>query len=71
LQISINDVVAAFPSRYDARAVEQVLIRIHQLGNNGGRLLNEINSIAQTNPIYADSLRRGYEILRLLGYPFP
>ena len=52
----------------DARAVEQALIEIHKLGRNGGTLLNKINSIARTNPAYADQLRRGYELLESIGY---
>jgi hypothetical protein len=55
-------------SRTDARAVEQALIEIHGLGANGGTLLNKINSIARTNPAYADQLRRGLELLRSIGY---
>lgn len=56
-------------SAYDARAVEHVLIEIHGLGKNGGTLLNEINSIAKKNPICADALKRGKEILEKIGYP--
>ncbi len=55
-------------SRADARAVEQVLIEFYGLGKNGGSLLNRINSIALTNPIYADALKRGYELLKPLGF---
>jgi RHS repeat-associated protein len=57
-------------SRADARAVEQALIEIHKLGKNGGTLLNKINSIAATNPRYAKALKRGYELLRSIGYKF-
>jgi hypothetical protein len=46
-------------SRSDARAVEQVLIEEYSLNN----LLNIINSIARTNPIYEESIARGKEIL--------
>jgi hypothetical protein len=35
---------------------------------NGGTLLNKINSIAACNPTYSDQLRRGYELLRTIGY---
>jgi RHS repeat-associated protein len=56
-------------SRADARAVEQVLIETHGLARNSGTLLNRINSIARTNPAYADAIRRGTEILRRAGYP--
>jgi hypothetical protein len=55
-------------SRSDARAVEQALIEIHKLQKNGGTLLNKINSIAQSNPIYAEQLIRGYELLESIGY---
>jgi hypothetical protein len=55
-------------SREDARAVEQVLIEIHGLQKNGGTLLNRINSIARTNPKYADMLRRGKQLLESIGY---
>ncbi len=56
-------------SRGDARAVEQVLIEYNGLGKNGGSLLNKINSIATTNPVYANSLSRGAAILQSVGYP--
>jgi hypothetical protein len=55
-------------SRADARAVEQALIEIHGLGKNGGTLLNQINSIAKTNSGYAEQLKRGYELLKQVGY---
>jgi RHS repeat-associated protein len=55
-------------SRADARSVEQALIEIHKLGKNGGTLINRINSIAKTNPIYANSLKRGYELLKSINY---
>ncbi len=55
-------------SKADARAVEQVLIEIHDLGKNGGTLLNKINSIAKTNPKSAAALKRGLELLELIGY---
>lgn len=55
-------------SRSDARSVEQALIEIHSLGKNGGTLLNKINSISPKNPVYAKSLKRGYELLKSIGY---
>ncbi len=55
-------------SRADARSVEQALIEIHGLSKNGGTLINKINSIAKTNKIYAQSLKRGYELLKKIGY---
>ncbi len=51
-------------SRYDARAVEQVLIEHYGLSN----LYNQINSIATSNPIYSEATRRGLEILRSIGF---
>lgn len=55
-------------SRADARAVEQALIETFGLGKNGGPLINRINSIAKTNPMYAESLKRGYELLKTVGF---
>jgi len=55
-------------SELDAHAVEQALIEIHGLGKNGGTLLNRINSIYPLSPAYADQLRRGYELLKSIGY---
>lgn len=56
-------------SRSDARAVEQVLIETFGLGKNGGSLLNKINSIAETNPIYGSSVQRGEQLLQSIGHP--
>jgi RHS repeat-associated protein len=55
-------------SRSDARAVEQALIEIYGLGKEGGTLMNKINSIAKSNPTYAEQLQRGYELLQTAGY---
>jgi hypothetical protein len=55
-------------SRSDARAVEQALIEIHGLGRHGGTLLNRIRSISPSNRAYTDQVRRGYELLRTIGY---
>ena len=55
-------------TREDARAVEQTLIELHKLEKDGGTLINKINSIAKTNPAYAESLTKGTEILRETGY---
>jgi RHS repeat-associated protein len=55
-------------SRADARAVEQTLIEIHGLGKEGGTLLNKINSISKSNPTFGDQLKRGYELLKSIGY---
>lgn len=52
----------------EARAVEQVLIELHGLAKNGGTLLNKINSIAKTNPKYANALKLGAKLLRKAGY---
>jgi len=51
-------------SRFDARAVEQVLIEHDGLVN----LYNRINSIAANNPVYPESIQRGTEILREIGF---
>jgi hypothetical protein len=55
-------------NRSDARAVEQVLIKIHGLVKNGGTLLNKINSISQKNKNYGKQLQRGYNLLKSIGY---
>lgn len=55
-------------SREDARAVEQALIELHGLAQNGGTLLNRINSIARSNPKYANMVRRGRALLESIGY---
>jgi hypothetical protein len=54
-------------SRSDAIAVEQALIEMHGLGKNGGTLLNKINSIAKTNPTYAQQVKRGYDLLESMA----
>jgi predicted GIY-YIG superfamily endonuclease len=54
-------------SREDARAVEQVLIEAHGLVKEGGTLTNKINSIARSNPSYAQSLQRGQQIVQAAG----
>ncbi|MCC6362150.1 MAG: VCBS repeat-containing protein [Bryobacterales bacterium] len=48
----------------DARAVEQVLIERYGLARDGGTLLNKINSISPTNPIYKEAKIRGEDLLR-------
>lgn len=55
-------------TRSDARAVEQVLIEYHGLYKNGGTLINKINSISTSNPVYGESLERGLELLKSIGY---
>jgi RHS repeat-associated protein len=50
-------------SKFDARAVEQVLIEHYELAN----LYNKINSIAINNPIYPEAYQRGTEILQIIG----
>ena len=49
-------------SRFDARAVEQVLIEHFGLPN----LYNKINSIANSNSIYSTAVQRGRDILNTL-----
>lgn len=56
-------------ARAEARAVEQVLIETFGLAKNGGSLLNKINSIAQTNPIYSNAITRGTELLKSIKFP--
>jgi len=57
-------------SRADARAVEQVLIEENG-GPGGGQLLNRINSIATSNPLYAQSIQRGCDVLATVGFGAP
>jgi len=45
-------------TRADARAIEQRLIDTIGLVKNGGTLLNKINSIAESNSIYASAIQR-------------
>ena len=49
-------------SRFDARAVEQVLIEQNGISN----LYNQINSISVMNPIYQQAIQRGNEILNAI-----
>ena len=63
----IQEVVGGL-SRADARAVEQAPIEQHGLLRNGGTLLNRINSIAGSNPIYSDAWQIGKDILSGIGY---
>ncbi|RZI98547.1 MAG: hypothetical protein EON90_13035 [Brevundimonas sp.] len=53
----------------EARGAEQALIELYGLGGNGGQLLNRINSIARTNPAYAETLARGVGVLARARYP--
>ena len=57
-------------SKLEARSVEQVLIELHGIQKQGGTLLNKINSIAKTNPKYAEALKTGQRLLRAAGYEF-
>jgi RHS repeat-associated protein len=50
-------------SRFDARAVEQVLIERDRLPN----LINKINSISPNNPVYQEAIKRGNELLNMVG----
>ena len=54
--------------RETAQCVEQALIEVHGLEKNGGTLTNRINSIAEKNPIRAEAVKRGLEILREIEY---
>jgi len=51
-------------SKYDARAVEQVLIEYYGLQH----LYNQVNSISPNNPLYQKAIQRGTEILTNLGF---
>lgn len=57
-------------TRADAKAVEQVLINAYG-GPKGRQLLNKINSIAVTNPLYAQAIGRGCALLIAASYPIP
>jgi hypothetical protein len=50
-----------------ARGVEQALINTYGLGKDGGTLLNKINSIALSNPMYSSAVADGLQILKNLG----
>ncbi|WP_305306844.1 RHS repeat-associated core domain-containing protein [Brevundimonas sp.] len=52
-----------------ARGAEQALIELYGLGRNGGQLINRINSIARSNPTYAESLANGVGVLARARYP--
>ena len=56
-------------ARKDARAVEQTLIDHFGLSKNGGSLINKINSIAKTNPVYDEAKKRGAELLKRVNFP--
>jgi hypothetical protein len=56
-------------TREGARGVEQALIEQHGLGKNGGALVNKINSIAKSNPIYKGAVQFGRQVLKSIGYP--
>lgn len=44
------------------------VLKANALQKNGGTLLNKINSIAKTNPTYAQQLQHGYDLLKSIGY---
>ncbi|BAV50750.1 Uncharacterized protein MLTONO_5848 [Mesorhizobium loti] len=56
-------------TRMDARLAEQALIDHHGLPTSGGSLMNEINSIAKSNPAYGQVGTRGVDIVKSVGYP--
>ena len=68
--LSKDSFQTVFPnlSYSDARAVEQALIEIHGLRKNGGSLINKINSIAESNPVYAEQLTKGMALLQKIDY---
>ena len=55
-------------TRQQARGVEQALIEQQGLSKLGGTLLNKINSIAPSNPIYGEMVQFGKELLQSIGY---
>jgi hypothetical protein len=66
--ITINEIPGLTSlSRADARAVEQVLIESNG-GPGGGQLLNKINSIAESNTAYGQSIQRGCQLLAAVSY---
>jgi hypothetical protein len=60
--------IATGLTRQQARAVEQALIEQYGLAKGGGALLNKINSIAQSNPIYQEAVQYGRTLLQSIGY---
>jgi hypothetical protein len=52
----------------EARGVEQALIERYGLQKSGGVLLNRINSVAKSSPMYERATIRGRELLRQAGY---
>jgi len=56
-------------TRDAARGVEQALIEYHGLQSSGGTLMNEINSIALSNPSYGALVEQGEDLLNTIGYP--
>jgi hypothetical protein len=61
-------VVVGGLTRQQARGAEQVLIENFGLAKNGGRLLNKINSISPSNPIYNGAKEFGLQLLQSIGY---
>jgi RHS repeat-associated protein len=62
------EIVAEGLSRTGARGVEQALIELHGFEEDGGTLLNKINSIAESNPIYNEAVSFGRQFLQSIGY---
>lgn len=70
-EITINPIAGLTSlTRADARAVEQVLIEANG-GPSGSQLLNKIYSIARSNPMYDQSVRRGCQLLSDARYLVP
>jgi RHS repeat-associated protein len=66
-RFTIEPIISSL-TEFEARGVEQALIKEYGLGRLGGSLLNRINSIARSNPIYDAAVARGKEILKAIGY---
>ena len=64
---SLNRIASGL-TRQEARGVEQALIEKHGLAKAGGTLVNKINSIAATNPIYKEAVAFGRQLLQSLNY---
>jgi hypothetical protein len=55
-------------SRFDAHAVEQVLIEYYKFASQGGTLVNQRNSIYPAREIYPIAIQRGNDILQMIGF---
>lgn len=56
-------------TRSQARGLEQAVIEDRGLAKNGGTLLNKINSIARSNPMYNNAVQFGRQLLPYVYIP--